>query len=42
VITLRFGLRDGEALTLEAVGRRMGLTREWVRGLVIRAVRKLR
>jgi RNA polymerase primary sigma factor len=42
VITLRFGLRDGESRTLKEVGRRMGVTREWVRKLEVRAVQKLR
>jgi RNA polymerase primary sigma factor len=41
VLTLRFGL-DGEVpLTLKEVGRRLGVTREWVRKIELRAVRKL-
>jgi hypothetical protein len=31
VLELRFGLRDGEPLTLKEVGWRLGCTREWVR-----------
>jgi len=41
IIALRYGL-DGEVpLTLKEVGRRLGVTREWVRKIEIRAVRKL-
>jgi RNA polymerase primary sigma factor len=41
ILSLRFGL-DGEVpLTLKEVGRRLGVTREWVRKIEIRAVRKL-
>jgi hypothetical protein len=39
---LRFGLVDGEPLTLKEVGHRLGVTREWVRKLEIRAIAKLR
>jgi|GEM_PF-947485 len=42
IIRLRFGLEDGEEHTLEEVGRRFGLTRERIRQLEIRALRKLR
>jgi RNA polymerase primary sigma factor len=42
IITLRFGLGDGEPRTLKEVGRRLGVTREWVRKLEIRAIAKLR
>ena len=41
VLALRFGLEGGLPLTLKEVGRRMGITREWVRKIEIRAVRKL-
>jgi RNA polymerase sigma factor (sigma-70 family) len=41
VITLRFGLEDGEPKTLEQVGRRVGLTRERVRQLEEQALRRL-
>lgn len=41
VVALRFGL-DGETpLTLKEIGRRLGVTREWVRKIESRAVRKL-
>jgi RNA polymerase primary sigma factor len=42
IVILRFGLDDGEPQTLKEVGRRLGVTREWVRKLEIRAVAKLR
>jgi len=41
VISLRFGLQDGAPLTLKEIGRRIGVTREWVRKIEIRAVSKL-
>jgi RNA polymerase primary sigma factor len=41
IITLRFGLGNELPLTLKEVGRRLGVTREWVRKIEIRAVRKL-
>ena len=41
VISLRFGLLDGDPLTLKEIGRRIGVTREWVRKIEIRAVSKL-
>ncbi|MGB0069751.1 MAG: RNA polymerase sigma factor RpoD/SigA, partial [Isosphaeraceae bacterium] len=41
VISLRFGLLDGAPLTLKEIGRRIGVTREWVRKIEIRAVSKL-
>lgn len=41
VVTLRFGL-DGETpLTLKDVGSRLGITREWVRKIEVKAIRKL-
>ena len=41
VISLRFGLQDGSPLTLKEIGRRIGVTREWVRKIELRAVSKL-
>jgi len=41
VISLRFGLLDGTPLTLKEIGRRIGVTREWVRKIELRAVSKL-
>jgi RNA polymerase primary sigma factor len=40
ILALRFGL-EGEALTLNEIGRRFGLTREWIRKLELRSVHKL-
>ncbi len=42
VLTLRFGLRDGYAQTLEEVGDKFGLTRERVRQIEKEAMDKLR
>ncbi|MEW5792272.1 MAG: sigma-70 family RNA polymerase sigma factor [Pseudomonadota bacterium] len=42
VISLRFGLDDGEPLTLEEVASRVGTSREAVRQLQVRALRCLR
>jgi RNA polymerase primary sigma factor len=41
ILTLRFGLGGEIPLTLKEVGQRLGVTREWVRKIEIRAVRKL-
>jgi RNA polymerase primary sigma factor len=41
LITLRFGLDGGSPLTLAETGRRLGITKEWTRELVARAVAKL-
>jgi RNA polymerase primary sigma factor len=41
VIALRYGLEGGSPLTLKAIGRRIGVTREWVRKIELRALRKM-
>ena len=41
VVSLRYGLEGNAPLTLKEVGRRLGVTREWVRKIEMRAVRKL-
>lgn len=41
VVSLRFGLDGQPPLTLKEIGRRLGVTREWVRKIEARAVRKL-
>ena len=42
VLTLRFGLEDGRARTLEEVGRVFNVTRERIRQIEAKALRKLR
>ncbi len=42
IIELRFGLKDGEPWTLEAIGRVYGVTRERIRQIESRALGKLR
>ncbi len=41
IVTLRYGLEGQPPLTLKEVGQRLGVTREWVRKIEMRAVRKL-
>jgi RNA polymerase primary sigma factor len=41
ILTLRFGLGGQAPMTLKDVGRRLGVTREWVRKIELRAIRKL-
>ncbi len=41
VVSLRFGLTGEVPLTLKEIGRRLGVTREWVRKIELRAVNKL-
>ncbi len=42
VIILRFGLLDGQELTLAEIGRRFNLSRERVRQLESKALKRLR
>jgi len=42
VITLRFGLKDGKAWTLEEVGREYFVTRERIRQIEAKAIRRLK
>jgi RNA polymerase primary sigma factor len=41
ILNLRYGLEAEVPLTLKEIGRRLGVTREWVRKIELRAVRKL-
>jgi RNA polymerase primary sigma factor len=41
VVALRYGLEGNDPQTLKEIGRRLGVTREWVRKIEMRAVRKL-
>ncbi len=41
VVALRYGLEGQAPMTLKEVGRRLGVTREWVRKIELRAVRRL-
>ena len=42
VVMLRFGLKDGRARTLEEVGKEFNVTRERIRQIEAKALRKLR
>ena len=42
VLTLRFGLQDGKSRTLEEVGKEFNVTRERIRQIEAKALRKLR
>ena len=42
VLEMRFGLQDGQAHTLEEVGQAFGVTRERIRQIEAKALRKLR
>jgi RNA polymerase primary sigma factor len=42
VVTLRFGLDNDQPMTLESIGRKIGLTRERVRQIEAAALRRLR
>ena len=42
VIRLRFGLEDGQAHTLEEVGKEFNVTRERIRQIEVKALRKIR
>ncbi|MGX7434975.1 RNA polymerase sigma factor RpoD [Aerococcus sanguinicola] len=42
VLRLRFGLEDGQSKTLEQVGKQFGVTRERIRQIEAKALRKLR
>lgn len=42
VLRLRFGINTKKAMTLEEVGQQLGVTREWIRQIENKAIRKLR
>jgi RNA polymerase primary sigma factor len=42
VLRLRFGLEDGKTRTLEEVGKQFNVTRERIRQIEAKALRKLR
>ncbi len=42
IIEMRYGLTNGEASTLDSIGRTFGITRERVRQIEVQALRKLR
>jgi len=41
ILALRYGLEGESPLTLKEIGRRLGVTREWVRKIELRALHKL-
>jgi RNA polymerase primary sigma factor len=41
ILELRYGLGGGRPLTFKEIGRRLGVTREWVRRIELRALSKL-
>ena len=41
IIEMRFGLRDGEEKTLEAVGQEFRVTRERIRQIQVKAIQRL-
>ncbi|MBN1179743.1 MAG: RNA polymerase sigma factor RpoD, partial [Anaerolineae bacterium] len=42
VLEMRYGLKDGRPYTLEEVGHKFGVTRERIRQIETKALRKLR
>jgi RNA polymerase primary sigma factor len=42
ILQMRFGLEDGNSYTLEEVGQKFGLTRERIRQIEGKALRRLR
>jgi RNA polymerase primary sigma factor len=42
ILALRFGLEDGRSRTLEEVGKELRVTRERIRQIEVKALRKLR
>ena len=42
ILSLRYGLDNEPPMTLKEIGDRLGVTREWVRKIEFKAIRKLR
>lgn len=42
IILLRYGFKDGHQYTLEEIGQKYGVTREWVRQIEVWSINKLR
>jgi RNA polymerase primary sigma factor len=40
-LVLRYGLEGETPLTFKEIGRRLGVTREWIRKIELRAIGKL-